>query len=149
MEIIFRLLKNDAFFPQEISRTSQTYRRQNHSACPACCAFLSRRARLPRHAQKMCAVTIVGTVLKMLSKPLSPFEEPKQTKAFFKVSRRFFLVLNWATNSCNWRGIKTLFRSWQGESKKILWIRPRKWQAKVQPNKTGKQQYTYLHNVLY
>ena len=63
MEIIFRLLKNDAFFPQEISRTSQTYRRQNHSACPACCAFLLRRARLPWHAQKMCAVTIAGTVL--------------------------------------------------------------------------------------
>ena len=46
------------------SRTSQTYKRQNQSACPACCAFLSRRARLPWHAQKMCAVTIVGTVLK-------------------------------------------------------------------------------------
>ena len=58
------LLKNDAFFPQEITRTSQTYRRQNQSACPACCAFLSRRARLPWHAQKMCAVTIVGTDLK-------------------------------------------------------------------------------------
>ena len=28
--------------------------------------FLSRRARLPWHAQKMCAVTIVGTVLKYL-----------------------------------------------------------------------------------
>ena len=42
------------FFLQEISRTSQTYRRQNQSACPACCAFLSRRARLPWHTQK-CA----------------------------------------------------------------------------------------------
>ena len=58
--------KRRAFFPQEVSRTSQTYRRQNHSACPACCAFLSRRARLPWHAQKMCAVTIVGTVLKKI-----------------------------------------------------------------------------------
>ena len=68
MEIIFRLLKNDAFFPQEISRTFQTYRGQNHSACPASCAFLSRRARLPWHAQKMCAVTIVGAH----SRPQSP-----------------------------------------------------------------------------
>ena len=59
----FFLLKNDASFPQEITRTSQTYRRQNQSACPACCAFPSRRARLPWHAQKMCAATIVGTVL--------------------------------------------------------------------------------------
>ena len=56
-------MKNDASFPQEITRISQTWRRQNQSACPACCAFLSRRARLPWHAQKMCAVTIVGTVL--------------------------------------------------------------------------------------
>ena len=31
----------------------------------------------------------------------------KQTKAFFKVSWRFFLVLNWTTNS--WRGIETSF----------------------------------------
>ena len=59
----FFLLKNDASFPQETTRTSQTYRRQNRSVCPACCAFPSRRARLPWHAQKMCAVTIVGTVL--------------------------------------------------------------------------------------
>ena len=51
-------------FPQEITRTSQSYSRQNQSVCPACCAFLSRRAWLPWHAQKMCAVTIVGTVLK-------------------------------------------------------------------------------------
>ena len=65
-KLFFFLLKNDASFPQEITRTSQTYRRQNQSACPACCAFLSRRARLPWHAQKMCAVTIVGTVLKFL-----------------------------------------------------------------------------------
>ena len=50
-------------FHKKITRTSQTYRRQNQSARPACCAFLSRRARLPWHAQKMCAVTIVGTVL--------------------------------------------------------------------------------------
>ena len=64
-------------------------------------------------------------------------------KRFFKVSRRSFLVLNWTTNS--WRGIKNFFRSWQRESKKILWIRPRKWPAKFQPNKTEKQQYTYLH----
>ena len=67
-EIVFHLLKNDASFPQEITRTSQTYRRQNQSACPACCAFLSRRARLLWHAQKMSAVTIVGTVLKLVIK---------------------------------------------------------------------------------
>ena len=60
----FSSVKHDASFPQEITRTSQTYRRQNQSACPACCAILSRRARLPWDAQKMCAVTIVGTVLK-------------------------------------------------------------------------------------
>ena len=59
---LFFFLKNDASFPQEITRTSQTYRRQNQSACPVCCAFLSRRARLTWHEQKMCAVTIVGTV---------------------------------------------------------------------------------------
>ena len=35
---------------------------ENQSACPACCAFLSRRAQLPWHTQKMCAVTIVDTV---------------------------------------------------------------------------------------
>ena len=58
MEIIFRLLKNDSFFPQEISRTSQTYRRQNHSSCPACCTFLSRRTRLPWHAQNMWAPSL-------------------------------------------------------------------------------------------
>ena len=66
IEIIFHLLnllKNEASFTQEITRTSQTYRRQNQSACPTCCAFLSHRARLPWHAQKICAVTIVGTVL--------------------------------------------------------------------------------------
>ena len=74
----------------------------------------------------------------MFSKPLSPFEELKQTKAFFNVSRRFFLVLNWTTNSR--RGIKNLFRSRQRENKKILWAPPRKWQAKVQPNKTEKRQ---------
>ena len=49
------------------ARTSQTYMRQSQSACPACCAFLSRRARLPWDAQKMCAVTVVGTVLKVMS----------------------------------------------------------------------------------
>ena len=76
MEIIFRLLKNDAFFPQEISRTSQTYRRQNHSACPACCAFLSRHARLPWHAQNMCGVTIVGTVLNTLKSSKSSQNMP-------------------------------------------------------------------------
>ena len=59
----FHQLKNDASFAQEITRASQTYRKQNQFACPACCAFLSRRLRLPWHAQKMCAVTIVGTVL--------------------------------------------------------------------------------------
>ena len=74
------LLKNDAFFPQEITRTSQTYRRQNQSACPACCAFLSRRARLPWHAQKMCAVTIVGTVLKS---PISQVMPNTSVKVFF------------------------------------------------------------------
>ena len=56
-------MKNHASFPQEITRTSQTYRRQSQSAYRTCCAFLSRRARLPWHTQKMCAVTIVGTVL--------------------------------------------------------------------------------------
>ena len=60
----FSSVENDVSFPQEITRTSQTYRRQNQSSCPACFPFLSRRARLPSHAQKMCAVTIVGTVLK-------------------------------------------------------------------------------------
>ena len=59
-------MKNDTSFPQETSRTSQTYRRQNQSAWPACCTLLSHRARLPLHAQKICAVTIVGTVLKPL-----------------------------------------------------------------------------------
>ena len=62
--MIFHLLKNDASLPQEITRTSQTYRRQNQSTCPACWAFLSRRAWLPWHAQQMCAITIVSTVLK-------------------------------------------------------------------------------------
>ena len=62
----FSSIKHDASFPQEITRTSQTYRRQNQSACPACCAFLSHRVRLPWHAQKMCAVIIVGTVLKKI-----------------------------------------------------------------------------------
>ena len=75
---------------------------------------------------------------KMFSKPLSPFEEFKTNKSVFIVSRRFFLVLNWTTNSR--RGIKNLFRSRQRENKKILWTRPRKWQAKVQPNKTEKRQ---------
>ena len=56
------MLKND----QEITRTSQTYRRQNQSAWPACCAFLSCRAQLPSHAKKIYAVTIVGTILKPL-----------------------------------------------------------------------------------
>ena len=60
----FSSVKHDASSPQEITRTSQTYRRQTQTACPACCAFLSRRAQLPWHAQKMCAVTIAGTVLK-------------------------------------------------------------------------------------
>ena len=35
----FSPVKNNASFPQEITRTSQTYRRQNQSVCPACCAF--------------------------------------------------------------------------------------------------------------
>ena len=35
----------------------------------------------------------------MFSKPLSPFEEFKTNKSVFIVSRRFFLVLNWTTNS--------------------------------------------------
>ena len=56
------MLKND----QEITRTSQTYRRQNQSAWPECCAFLSCRAQLPSHAKKIYAVTIVGTILKPL-----------------------------------------------------------------------------------
>ena len=58
--------KDNASFPQEIGRTSESlYKRQNQSACPACCAFLSHRARLPWHVQTMCAVTIVGTVLNL------------------------------------------------------------------------------------
>ena len=56
--IIFHLLKNDASLPQDITKTFQTYGRQKQSVCPACCALLSLRARLPWHAQKMCAVTI-------------------------------------------------------------------------------------------
>ena len=50
---------SDASFPQKITRTYQTYRRQNQSAWRACCAFLFRRVRLPLHVQKICAVTIV------------------------------------------------------------------------------------------
>ena len=53
-------MRLDASLPQEITRTSRTYRKQNQFACPACWAFLSRRARLPWHAKKMCAVTIQG-----------------------------------------------------------------------------------------
>ena len=65
IEIICHQLKNETSFSQEITRTSETYRRQNQSTCTACCAFLSRRARLiPWDVQKMCAVTILGTVLK-------------------------------------------------------------------------------------
>ena len=59
--MIFHLLKNGASFPQEKTRTSQTYRtwqETKQSACPACCA-----ENACWHAQKMCAVTIVGTVL--------------------------------------------------------------------------------------
>ena len=40
----------------------------------------------------------------MFSKPLSTFEEFKTNKSVFIVSRRFFLVLNWTTNSR--RGMK-------------------------------------------
>ena len=69
----------------------------------------------------------------MFSKPLSPFEELRTNK-----SRRIFLVLKWTTNSR--RDIKNLFRPRQRENKKILWTRPRKWQAKIQPNKTEKRQ---------
>ena len=77
---------------------------------------------------------------KMFLKPLSPFEEPKTNTSIFqsKPEHLSFLVLNWTTNS--WRGIKNLFRSRQRENKKILWTRPRKWQDKVQPNKTEKRQ---------
>ena len=49
------------------ARASQTYMGQSQSARLGSCAFLSRRARLPWGAQKMCAVTIVGTVLKVMS----------------------------------------------------------------------------------
>ena len=64
-KLFFICWKTTHLFPKEITRTAQTYRRENQSACPACCALLSRRARLPWHAQKMCAVTVVGTVLKL------------------------------------------------------------------------------------
>ena len=93
MEIIFRLLKNDAFFPQEISRTSQTYRRQNHSACPTCCAFLSCRARLPWHAQKMCAVTIVGPVLNSLNKKVN-----KLFSSDPAIQMKLYIVETWMIN---------------------------------------------------
>ena len=69
----------------------------------------------------------------MFSKPLSPFEEFKTNKSVFIVSRRFFLVLNWTTNSR--RGIKNLFRSRQRENKKILWTRPRKCKPKFNQKK--------------
>ena len=88
--------------------------------------------------QHNCKKGFLQCHFKMFSKPLSPFEEFKTNKSVFIVSRTFFRVLNWTTNSR--RGIKNLFRSRQREKKKILWTRPRKWPAKVQPNKTEKRQ---------
>ena len=68
-----------------------------------------------------------------MSTPLSPFQELKTNKSVFKVSRRFFLVLNWSTNSR--KGIKNLFCSRKRENKKSLWTRPRKWHAKFNQTK--------------
>ena len=84
------MLKNDASFQQEITRTFQIYRRQNQSACPAFCAFLSRRARLLWHAQKICAVTIVGTVLQQMRKGFR----------FLNCSKLNFLFLEWSLDDC-------------------------------------------------
>jgi len=66
------------FSTRNVTRTSQTYRRQNQSACPACYEFLSRRTWLPWHVQKMCAVTIVGTIP---GKALNSFRKPWLTKS--------------------------------------------------------------------
>ena len=46
-------------------------------------------------------------ILKCFQNHCQFLKSQKQAKAFFKVSQRFFLVLNWTTNS--WRGIKTSF----------------------------------------
>ena len=86
---------------------------------------------------------LYNVILKCFQNHCHLFKSQKQTKAFFKLSRSFFLVLNWTTNS--WRGIKHLFCSRQRESKKILSTRLRKWQAKVQPNKTEKCQGRLSH----
>ena len=77
---------------------------------------------------------------------MSFFRAKNQTKAFFKVSQRFFPVLKWTTNS--WRGIKNFFRLRQRESEEIPWTRPRKWQAKVQLNKTKKWQQQVLRSIV-
>ena len=66
------------FSSRNVTRISQTYRRQNQSACPACYAFLLHRAWLLRHLQKMCAVTIVGTIP---GKALNSFRKPWLTKS--------------------------------------------------------------------
>ena len=70
--------KRRMFSTRNVTRTSQTYRRQNQSTCPVCYAFLSRCAWLPWHAQKMCAVTIVGTIP---GKALNSFRKPWLTKS--------------------------------------------------------------------
>ena len=52
---------------------------------------------------------LYNVILKCFQNHCHLFKSQKQTKAFFKVSRSLFLVLNWTTNS--WRGIKNLLRS--------------------------------------
>ena len=52
---------------------------------------------------------LYNVILKCFQNHCHLFKGQKQTKAFFKVSRSLFLVLNWTTNS--WRGIKNLLRS--------------------------------------
>ena len=54
----------------------------------------------------------------------------KQAKAFIKVSRMFFLVLNWTTTS--WRSNDKPLLLATVRKQKILWTWPRKWQAKVE-----------------
>ena len=66
------------FSTRNVTRTSQTYRRQNQSVCPGCYAFLSHRAWLSWHGQKMCAVTIVVTIP---GKALNSLRKPWLTKS--------------------------------------------------------------------
>ena len=74
----------------------------------------------------------------MFSKPLSPFEEPKTNKSVFQSEPE--VVPCFEMNYKLFERHKNLFSSRQRQSEKILWTRPRKWQAKVQPNKTKKRQ---------